>query len=241
MNTQITLNPLLILIISFIYFALSIYFYRSNLFLLHVIRFIPVLFHEFGHAFACQLTGGKVHDIVIVASRKEQQQTNRSGYAITETKPGMNTFITLISGYLMTPAILFIAILCLMYGAVILFWIMLMLIYIYYFVKTSRKVLPLMMLILFIGTSYFLKTYYPMIRFELVSYLYHFIIAILFADLIITLRTITLVYFQGNINWDGAQLSKVTRIPAFLYLSFFIGIHIAAIYFTSKYLIDLMM
>lgn len=107
----------------------------------------------------------------------------------------MNTYITLISGYLMPPVILFIAILCLKYNVVILFSIILLLICIYYFVKTSRKVLPLMMLILFIGTSYCITTYYPMIGLDLVSYLYHFIIAILFTDLIITLRTIILVYF----------------------------------------------
>lgn len=234
MTMTIYFNPSLILFTAAAYIVLFLYFHGKKHIFIRWFQFLPVLLHEFGHAITCQLTGGQVKDIVIVTRRKEQMSTRRSGYAITATKPGFNTFATLIAGYMMPPVILGIALICVYYHLTYLFWGLLIFIFVYYLMETSRKLLPLCVSFILCGILYVSLHTEQDFLLILPSIAYHIIIAILFGDLFITVRTLIVLYFQKNNDWDGAQLSRLTRIPVFFYLIFFVGLYSAAIYYTAS-------
>ncbi|GGB08286.1 M50 family peptidase [Macrococcus hajekii] len=226
--SPITINMPFIIIIAAFYVLINIRFHHH--FLLRWIHFIPILLHEFGHAIFCQLTGGHVKDIVVVTSRRERNMTERTGFAITATRGKFNQFMTLIGGYLFPPIILLISILCINYRYPVIFWFILMLIFIYYLFKTSRKWLPFAILIIILTFSYFMWRQ-PAYQYDLLNdFIYQLMIAVLLADTLLTSRTLTQVYFNGHPGWDGAALSRLTRIPAFIYYFFFIIVNIGSLY-----------
>jgi len=234
--SPITLYPWFIIGIAIFYTLINIRFQQH--FLLRWIQIIPTLLHEFGHALFCQLTGGKVEDIVIVTSRYERQTTGRTGYAVTRTSRAFNQFMTIIGGYLFPPMMLLTGILSLQYRQPIVFWLTLITVFSYYLMKTSRKWLPLAVLII-VGTFMYFMMINPQYQHTVLNdIIYQLILAVLLADTILTSFTISALYFRDrNQTWDGALLSQVTRLPVFIYYLLFLSAHLASFYTAMQLLI----
>ncbi|ULG72111.1 M50 family metallopeptidase [Macrococcus brunensis] len=234
--SPITLYPWFIIGIAIFYTLINIRFQQH--FLLRWIHIIPTLLHEFGHALFCQLTGGKVEDIIIVTSRYERKTTGRAGYAVTRTKHAFNQFMTMIGGYLFPPMMLLTGILSLQYHQPVIFWLTLIMIFTYYFIKTSRKWLPLIVLIV-LGTFMYFMMANPQYQYTLLNdIIYQLILAVLLADTILTSFTISALYFHDrNQTWDGALLGQMTRLPVFIYYLLFLSAHLAALYAAVQLLI----
>ncbi|WP_165980697.1 M50 family metallopeptidase [Macrococcus carouselicus] len=234
--SPIAINPWLIISIALIYALINLR-YRHH-FLLRWIHFIPTLLHEFGHALFCQLTGGKVEDIVIVTSRHERRETRRTGFAVTTTRGNFNQFMTVLGGYLFPPLMLIAGILCLQYSYPVIFWTLLIIVFSYYFLKTSRKWLPLIITIVLATFIYFL-TAHPQYQYELMNdIIYQLITSVLLADTLLSSLTITAVYFkEHHPDWDGALLGRMTRLPVFIYYLLFIAVHLGALYVAIQLII----
>lgn len=237
-NQPATFHPILIVAAACVYIILALQLsHRSTLLLW--ISYLPTLLHEFGHVLFCVMTGGKVKDIVIVARMPERIQTSRQGYAVTVTQGSFNQFMTTVGGYLFPPLMMMLSIMLLYYERPIFFWIALLFIFIYYCIKTSRKLLPAIIIIFFGIIIYYVGRHPGTAQYT--GILYHIIAGILLADTLLVIRTISLVYFKDHsTEWDGAVLSRLTRIPVFFYYLLFIIFNIMAGYWAISLIKDYM-
>ncbi|MDU3969832.1 MAG: M50 family metallopeptidase, partial [Staphylococcus epidermidis] len=154
-TTTIQLNIYLILVIGLLYLIIHYYRYKGfNAFLDIYLNYIPVLTHEFGHVLFNKLVGGKAKDLVIVTSPRERNVTSQQGYAITQSKGYLGQFITTIGGYLMPPLMFLTGLVSIHYQYPSIFITIYLLIFIYYFFITSRKLSPLIVIILISSLLY---------------------------------------------------------------------------------------
>ncbi|MCU7556993.1 M50 family metallopeptidase [Macrococcus capreoli] len=232
------MNTYLLLVIGTIYLILAMYYYNRPGVLMLWLSYVPTLLHEFGHAIVCQLTGGKVSDIVIVTRRSERLRTGRNGYAISQTISGWNRFATFIAGYLFPPFFLIIGVYCLLKTWQIGFWIMFGLVFLYYFVKTSRKIFPFFVMLLIVGGCYLYYQYPDVVSLWVIgNWAIYIVLGILLADTLLSSYTITLIYLQRNTTWDGAMLSQLTRLPVLIYYLLFVTVQLGSCWFVVKMLI----
>lgn len=202
------------------------------------LSYLPTLLHEFGHALICQLTGGKVSDIVIVKRRAERLATGRNGYAVSHTTSGWNRFATFIAGYLCPPLFLIIGVFCLSRAWQIGFCILLGFVFLYYFVKTSRKIFPFVMMLLIAVGCYLYYQHPDVVSIWVVGdWIIYIVLGVLLADTILSSYTMTIIYFQGNTSWDGAMLSRLTRLPVFVYYLLFMIVQLGSCWYVAKVLI----
>lgn len=232
------LNTFLLLAFASIYLILSLYYYNRPNVLMLWLSYLPTLLHEFGHALICQLTGGKVSDIVIVTKRVERLATGRNGYAVSHTTSGWNRFATFIAGYMFPPLFLILGVFCLSRAWQIGFWILLGLVFLYYFVKTSRKIFPFVVMLLIAGGCYLYYRYQDVVSMWMVGdWIIYIVLGVLLADTILSSYTMTIIYFQGNTSWDGAMLSRLTRLPVLVYYLLFIIVQLGSCWYVVKVLI----
>lgn len=202
------------------------------------LSYLPTLLHEFGHALICQLTGGKVSDIVIVTRRAERLATGRNGYAVSHTTSGWNRFATFIAGYLFPPFFLIIGVYCVSNAWSFVFWLSLGIVFLYYFVKTSRKILPFIVMLIIAGGSYLYYQHPDVVSIWVVGdWIIYIVLGVLLADTILSSYTMTIIYFQGNTSWDGAMLSRLTRLPVFVYYLLFMIVQLGSCWYVVKVLI----
>lgn len=233
LTTPIHYQPLWLILFTLIYFILSYSLSATN-FLMRLMKSFPTLLHEFGHAFMCLLTGGKVKDIVIVFSHREQVATQRLGYAETLMTGKFNQFATMIAGYLFSPLFLLLGYYALIHQLTTIYLVLLILVFLFYFIKTSRKLFPGLLIVLTIAAIYFI-TQHPNQNYSAIFiYGYHFLLATLLADTILTSLMIIRVYLSHNQTWDGALLKQVTKIPAFIYATLFISVNLYTCYIIIK-------
>ena len=180
-TTTIQLNIYLILVIGLLY--VIIHYYRNkgvNAFLDIYLNYIPVL-HEFGHVLFNKLAGGKAKDLVIVTSPRERKVTSQQGYAITQSKGYLGQFITTIGGYLMPPLMFLTGLVSIHYQYPSIFITIYLFIFIYYLFITSRKLSPLIVIILISSLLYLVfKQDHQWFIYDIVTLSYHFILGVLF-------------------------------------------------------------
>ncbi|PNH25878.1 hypothetical protein CVS52_02315 [Staphylococcus epidermidis] len=240
-TTTIQLNIYLILVIGLLY--VIIHYYRNkgvNAFLDIYLNYIPVLTHEFGHVLFNKLAGGKAKDLVIVTSPRERKVTSQQGYAITQSKGYLGQFITTIGGYLMPPLMFFKLDWYLFYYQYPSIFITIYLfIFIYYFFITSRKLSPLIVIILISSLLYLVfKQDHQWFIYDIVTLSYHFILGVLLGEILQSSWTIFRLTFQRpKPSWDGSALTKVTRVPTFIFSLVWILFNLYTVYLLIKYTI----
>lgn len=232
-TTTINLNIYLICIIAIIYIMIHQNRHRQfNQYLDVYLNYIPVLTHEFGHVLFNKISGGRAKDLVIVTRPSERLQTMQQGYAITQSKGLIGQFITTLGGYIMPPLMLLIGLSAAYYGHPSLFLSAYIIIFIYFLILTSRKLSPIIVLILFIALLYFLVQHDNQLLFYyLVTFIYHLILGVLLGEVLQSSCTIFKLTFQRPIpSWDGRTLTELTRIPTSLFSTLWIAINILSIY-----------
>ena len=233
-TTTIQLNIYLILVIGLLY--VIIHYYRNkgvNAFLDIYLNYIPVLTHEFGHVLFNKLAGGKAKDLVIVTSSRERKVTSQQGYAITQSKGYLGQFITTIGGYLMPPLMFLTGLVSIHYQYPSIF------ITIYYFFITSRKLSPLIVIILISSLLYLVfKQDHQWFIYDIVTLSYHFILGVLLGEILQSSWTIFRLTFQRpKPSWDGSALTEVTRVPTFIFSLVWILFNFYTVYLLIKYTI----
>ena len=239
-TTTIQLNIYLILVIGLLY--VIIHYYRNkgvNAFLDIYLNYIPVLTHEFGHVLFNKLAGGKAKDLVIVTSPRERKVTSQQGYAITQSKGYLGQFITTIGGYLMPPLMFLTGLVSIHYQYPSIFITIYLFIFIYYFFITSRKLSPLIVIILISSLLYLVfKQDHQWFIYDIVTLSYHFILGVLLGEILQSSWTIFRLTFQRpKPSWDGSDLTKVTRVPTFIFSLVWILFNLYTVYLLIKYTI----
>ncbi|MCC3699377.1 M50 family metallopeptidase [Staphylococcus epidermidis] len=239
-TTTIQLNIYLILVIGLLY--VIIHYYRNkgvNAFLDIYLNYIPVLTHEFGHVLFNKLAGGKAKDLVIVTSPRERKVTSQQGYAITQSKGYLGQFITTIGGYLMPPLMFLTGLVSIHYQYPSIFITINLFIFIYYLFITSRKLSPLIVIILISSLLYLVfKQDHQWFIYDIVTLSYHFILGVLLGEILQSSWTIFRLTFQRpKPSWDGSALTKVTRVPTFIFSLVWILFNLYTVYLLIKYTI----
>lgn len=180
-----------------------------------IFGFIPVLTHELGHAITCTLTKGRVKDIHMVLSKKEQFETNTQGYALTQPTNRFGMVLTAFMGYITPPLTLLIGIICIENGWSIIFVSLLIGVTFYYFFMSKQKlvsVIPLLLMILVLYNIYHGHITQLQLGIDVVFNIYF---GLLLGETIESiLITANANFKQHGIVWDGSILRKMTFIPS---------------------------
>lgn len=229
----IQLNLYWVILVALLY--IIIHNYRNkpiNRILDIYLNYIPVLTHEFGHILFNKISGGKAKDLVIVASPTERLETSQQGYAITQSKHRLGQTITTFGGYVMPPLMLLLGFWAIDTQYPSLFIASYLLIFVYFLILTSRKLVPIIMIILLFTLLYLLfQNDNHFMMFYILTITYHFILAVLLGEVLQSSWTIfRLTFSQQSISWDGSTLKELTRIPTFLYSMIWITINLFTVY-----------
>ena len=196
------------------------------------LNYIPVLTHEFGHILFNKVSGGRAKDLVIVVSPTEREQTMQQGYAITSSASRLSQIITTLGGYIMPPLMLYIGVLTIQHDYASLFVGAYILIFIYFLILTSRKVMPLIILIILAGLLYFIFQYHQdLLTSQLISVVIHYILGVLLGEVVQSSWTILRLTFNPRVTeWDGSALRDLTHLPAIGFSTLWIVINLYTLY-----------
>ncbi|MBI5975137.1 M50 family metallopeptidase [Staphylococcus canis] len=197
------------------------------------LNYIPVLTHEFGHVFFNRLSRGRTIDLVVVATPKKRRNTGQQGYAITQSKMQSSLVITTLGGYISPPLMLIIGILLQRYGLGALFIGLYLFIFLYFTLKTSRKGVPLLIILLLAWTITLGIQSENMSQYSLIyMFIYHLLLGTLLGEVLQSSYTIIKLTFSSlHPQWDGSSLSEITRLPTILFSTFWISINIVCLYY----------
>lgn len=233
LSTSVTLHLFWIVSIAVLYIV--IHAYRSNRVLKVVdiyLNYIPVLTHEFGHIIFNKISGGKANDLVIVVSPSERSETSQQGFAVTQSKNRLGEAITTFGGYVMPPIMLYLGFLAIEYQYPSLFILAYLIIFIYFLMLTSRKLLPMLMVIILLGTLYFLfQGENQVMMNDIVNIAHNFILGVLLGEVLQSSWTIIkLTFTKDKVEWDGSALRELTLLPTTMYSLLWIVINLYTIY-----------
>lgn len=233
LSSTIQLHILWIIFIGFLYVIIHQYRHKPMNRILDIyFNYIPVLTHEFGHIIFNKLSGGKARDFVIVASPKERMHTSQQGYAITQSKGRLGQIITTFGGYVMPPAMLYLGFLAIQWQYPSLFIMLYLFIFCYFVVLTSRKLLPII-IVLVLGTILYLliTSDNQLIMMNLIALCYHFILGVLLGEVLQSSWTIFKLTFSKQVTeWDGSALKELTNIPTLFFSLLWIIINLFTLY-----------
>ncbi|HDF1767100.1 TPA: M50 family metallopeptidase [Staphylococcus aureus] len=237
LTTSIPFHLCWILIIALLYIVIHHYRGHRVTSILDVyLNYIPVLTHEFGHIVFNKVSGGHARDLVIVASPTERLETSKQGFAVTETSGRFNSIVTAFGGYIMPPIMLYIGVASLHSQYPSIFIVAYIVIFLYFVLITSRKLLPLLILIGLIALLYMIYNggYETMINPILIG-LYHYILGVLLGEVLQSSWTISKLNFSKDApDWDGSDLKALTFLPTTLYSCLWVGANIYAIIRLAK-------
>jgi hypothetical protein len=233
LSSTIHLHIIWVILIGVLYVVIHQYRHKPlNRILDIYFNYIPVLTHEFGHIIFNKLSGGKARDFVIVASPKERMHTSQQGYAITQSKGRLGQIITTFGGYVMPPAMLYLGFLAIQWQYPSLFITLYLFIFCYFVVLTSRKLLPIIIVIVLGILLYFLVTSdNQIIMMNLIAICYHFILGVLLGEVLQSSWTIfKLTFSKQATEWDGSALKELTNVPTLFFSLLWIIINLFTIY-----------
>lgn len=232
-SSTIQLNIFSVIVVALLYIVIHNYRHKPfNRFLDIYLNYIPVLTHEFGHILFNKLSNGKAKDLVIVASPRERAETSQQGYAITQSTSRIGQAITTFGGYIMPPLMLLIGFAAIKSTYPSLFIAAYLFIFIYFVILTSRKLLPTLIILVLIIVLYCLfHSDNQLMMTYVVTFTYHFIIAVLLGEVLQSSWTIARLTFSGHsVTWDGSTLKDLTHIPTVIFSLIWIGINLFVVY-----------
>ena len=169
---------------------------------------------------------------MIVTNPTERQSTLQQGYAITQSRGYLGQFITTIGGYLMPPIMFLIGLVAAHYQHPSVFLTAYLAIFVYFLVITSRKLSPIIVIILITGFLYFLIQHnHQLMVYNIVAFSYHFVLGVLLGEILQSSWTIFNLTFQRpKPTWDGSALTDITKIPTFVFSILWISFNFYTLY-----------
>lgn len=239
LSEPINLSLTMITIIALIYVFVHHRRQQPILSLIDIILgYFPILIHEMGHVIANKLSGGKPKDLVVVWRRKERMETGRQGYAVTGSKSRLNQFITTLFGYIMPPIMLILGVWLKHHTFGPIFLIILLIMFLFYVILTSRKFIPSIILVIIAVALYEVLSAPNIHDFgQIITYIYHISLGTLLGEVAQSSITILLLTFsRSRQEWDGSQLRQLTKIPTIFFSVIWIAINVYAVMYTFNIL-----
>ncbi|WP_105993448.1 M50 family metallopeptidase [Staphylococcus simulans] len=232
LSTSMTLHLYWVVLIAIAYIVTHQKRHSSSFAMLDIIlNYIPVLTHEFGHILFNKISGGHTEDLVIVTSRRERIETSRQGFAITRARHKSTMIITTLGGYMMPPIMLAVGLFAGYYHYPSLFVLSYTALFIYFVIITSRKGIPILLTLLLALMIYgLIQNGQPEFIVIVLSIVYHFILGVLFGEVLQSTWTIAILTFARHIDWDGLALRRLTGIPVFVFSLLWIAFNIYIVY-----------
>ncbi|MCU5746909.1 M50 family metallopeptidase [Staphylococcus sp. SQ8-PEA] len=240
LTRSIQLHTYILVLIAITYILIHHYRYKPVIKTLDIyLNYIPVLTHEFGHILFNKISGGRAKDLVIIVSSKERERSLQQGYAITSSSSRLCQISTTLGGYVMPPIMLLVGLVTVTHHFPSLFIIIYIFIFLYYLILTSRKTAPLVTLFILIGLLYVIFKYqYDFFQINLISLAIHFILGVLFGEVIQSSYTILrLTFSRQPIDWDGAALRELTHIPIIFFTLIWLAINSYSLYVIYLYIV----
>ncbi|OEK58953.1 M50 family metallopeptidase [Staphylococcus equorum] len=233
LSTSVTLHLYWIVFIAILYIV--IHAYRNNRVFKALdiyLNYIPVLTHEFGHIIFNKISGGRANDLVIVVSPSERTETSQQGFAVTQSRNRIGEAVTTFGGYVMPPIMMYLGFLAIEYQYSSLFILAYLIIFVYFLMLTSRKLLPLLIVVILVGSLYFLfQGENQFMMNDIVNIAHNFILGVLLGEVLQSSWTIIkLTFSKDKVEWDGSALRKLTFLPMTIYSLIWIGINLFTIY-----------
>lgn len=213
--SNVNLNIYIIIIIAFLFLLLHRLRNKPLLSTLSIgFSFFPVLIHELGHAFAAQIIGGRVDDIRMVLSQRKQQETGKQGYAVTKANRKLKFIIITFFGYVAPPLMLFSGVYFAYNDMTFIFLMLCILFLIFYFVMTTQKWIPLILLIMVGYACYNIIVQHYSLATTSTSIIYNILLGLLLGEtvqsIIITTKT---TFSKQTSEWDGSAMKSLTLVP----------------------------
>lgn len=217
--SNVFLNIYIVLITAIVFLVL--HKFRTIPFVRNVsiaASFFPVLIHELGHAITAQVIGGKVEDIRMVLTYRQQQATEKQGYAVTKANSKMKFVFITFFGYIAAPLMLYSGVYLAAKDMTAIFLFLCILSLLFYFVKTTQKWIPIILILLVIYACYNLiyNDYKPITIST--SIVYNLLLGLLAGETIQSIIITTKVTFsRTKSEWDGYAMQKLTFIPTYFW------------------------
>lgn len=232
-NTTIELNTIALITIAVIYIIVHQQRDKTMLGVIDIyLSYIPVLTHEIGHIVFNKVSGGKAQDLVIIVSPSERQHTSQQGFAITQSKHRIGQILTTLGGYLMPPMMLALGLLCINAKYPSIFFALYLLIFIYFFILTSRKLFPLLMIVVLGGLLYIVLDFSQADSiFNILLIGCHIILGVLLGEVIqSTLTILKLTFSSHHVEWDGTNLRDLTHLPVICFSAVWVAFNLYTLY-----------
>lgn len=176
--------------------------------------FFPVLIHELGHAFTAQIVGGRVDDIRMVLSQKKQQESGKQGYAVTRANHKLKFVVITFFGYVAPPLMLFSGVYFAYNDMTFIFLLLCLLFLVFYFIMTSQKWIPLILLLIVGYACYNIIIQQYSLVTASTSFIYNVLLGLLLGEtiqsIIITTKT---TFSKQSSEWDGSAMRSLTFLP----------------------------
>ena len=180
--------------------------------------FFPVLIHELGHAITAQLVGGKVEDIRMVLTYRQQQATEKQGYAITKANSKLKFVFITFFGYIAAPLMLFSGVYLAAKDMTAAFLFLCIISLFFYLAKTTQKWIPIILILLVIYSCYnLIYDGYEPITIS-ISIIYNLLLGLLAGETIQSIIITTKIAFsRTKTEWDGSAMRKLTFVPVYFW------------------------
>lgn len=235
LSTPIELNIYWVIVIAILYIVIheTQHLFSPMRYIDVYMNYIPVLTHEFGHILFNRISGGRAEDLVIVVSPNERSETGQQGFAITRSDSRLSEAITTIGGYMMPPIMLYIGFLAVDYQYPSLFLVAYLLIFLYFLVITSRKLMPILIVIIIGFLIYFLvQNDVSIMISKIVTVLYQFVLGVLLGEVLLSSWIIALLTIRNESDtWDGKALREQTHLPTVLFSLIWIALNLYTVYY----------
>lgn len=196
-----------------------------------LLGFIPVLTHELGHAMTARFTGGRVDDIHMILTHRNQTKTGAQGYAKTVPRNRLNAILTVFAGYLAPPLMFYLGVVLIAYHYSTIYIAILLFGTLFYLVHTRQIFIPLIIMVFLLSTGYHLSMRQMGIPYNLINIFYNVILGLLLGEMIQSMLIIGRLILRGNRQfWDGKALFNLTLIPSVVWFCIWLFLTCFSIY-----------
>lgn len=209
-----------ILAVGIIYITLKMYARPKGLLGVvgNVMGYFPTIVHEFGHVIGCKAMLGRVDNIVLVHTRKNQERHGAYGYAVTYNQGRIARAFKTYLGYVFPPLVLFIFIYLNSVEMVSVAFLMIIIGSIYLIVKTSNKV-PVMANMVVMGVITYLVTRGGLLEgydLIIISIIFSMFIGLLLGETLFSMINMIKLLINKDTTWDGYVIKKAILMPVTL-------------------------
>lgn len=181
----------------------------------NILGYFPTVVHEFGHVVGCKLFFGRVDDIVLVHTRKNQKTHGAYGYAVTYNKGRIARTVKTFLGYMFPPLVLLSIIYLNGVNKLTVVFIVLGLASVYLLVKTSNK-LPVLLnlgmlsiMVYLLVSGGYLEGNISIILSIVVSVL----LGLLLGETVFSMYNMVLLWLTKSDSWDGYLIKEYIYLP----------------------------